>query len=89
MNVKQLRSIYQLKVTLADSKPPIWRRILVSGNIDLAGFHVVLQIVMDWTNSHLHQFISERTIHGIPDDEFGGGFGSETEDEKKYKLSQL
>jgi hypothetical protein len=89
MGVKQLRSIYQLKVTLNGSKPPIWRRLLVPGNINLGSFHIVLQIVMGWTNSHLHQFILGRTMYGIPDDEFGGDFGLEIEDENKYKLSQL
>lgn len=36
--------------------PPIWRRILVSGHHTLAEFHEILQEVMGWTNSHLHQF---------------------------------
>ena len=89
MGAKQLRFIYQLKVTLNGFRPPIWRRLLVPGNINLGSFHVVLQIVMGWTNSHLHQFISGRTMYGIPDDEFGGGFDLEIEDENKYNLSQL
>ncbi len=89
MGVKQLRSVYQLKVTLNGSKPPIWRRLLVPGDINLGNFHVVLQIVMGWTNSHLHQFILGRTMYGIPDDEFGGGYDLEIEDENKYTLSHL
>ena len=59
------------------------------GNINLGSFHIVLQIVMGWTNSHLHQFILGRTMYGIPDDEFGADFGIEIEDENKYNLSQL
>jgi hypothetical protein len=31
--------IYQIKVTLRDSRPPIWRRILVPDNITLAKLH--------------------------------------------------
>ena len=89
MNVKKLRSIYQLKVTLNGSKPPIWRRILVPSNINLASFHVVLQIVMGWSDSHLHQFISGSTMYGIPDDESGGDFGFEINNENEYNLSQL
>jgi hypothetical protein len=50
-------SIYQLKVTLRDSKPPIWRRLQVPADIALSDLHWVLQIAMGWTNSHLHQFI--------------------------------
>ena len=89
MSVKQLRSIYQLKVTLKGAKLPIWRRILVPSDMSLARFHLVLQIVMGWTNSHLHQFVSGRTVYGIPDDEYGGDFGLEVDDENRYNLSQL
>ena len=89
MNVKKLQSIYQLKVTLNGSKPPIWRRILAPSNINLASFHVVLQIVMGWSDSHLHQFISGSTMYGIPDDESGGDYGFEINNENEYNLSQL
>jgi len=48
--------VYQLKVTLRGSKPPIWRRIEVSGNTRLNKLHNILQIVMGWWNCHLHAF---------------------------------
>lgn len=38
--------ICQLKVTLHDSKPPIWRRIEVADTTTLAKLHDILQIVM-------------------------------------------
>jgi len=49
--------IHELKITLRRSKPPIWRRIAVPSDIKLSDLHVVIQIVMGWTNSHLHQFV--------------------------------
>jgi hypothetical protein len=49
--------IYQLKVTLAGTKPPVWRRLVVPGDIRLHELHDVLQNAMGWTDSHLHQFI--------------------------------
>ena len=46
---------------------------------------MVLQIVMGWTNCHLHQFASESTFYGTPDDDFG----MEIEDETQYRISDL
>lgn len=59
--------VYQLKVTLKGSKPPIWRRIQVRGDISLGRLHDILQIVMGWTDTHLHQFIIGRNHYGVPD----------------------
>lgn len=48
--------LYQLKVVLLGSEPPIWRRMQVPGDAKLDWLHAVLQIAIGWTNSHLHQF---------------------------------
>lgn len=68
---KQKRQIYQLKVRLQGSKPPIWRRILVASDINLSGLHEVLQITMGWTDSHMHQFESNGQVFGSPSNGFG------------------
>ena|SRR5215207_8324310 len=64
-------AIYQVKVTLKGSKPPIWRRLLVPSDTRLGKFHEILQIAMGWTDSHLHQFIVGQTFYGTPDPDFG------------------
>lgn len=43
-------------MTLAHSKPPIWRRVLVPSDITLDQLHDVVQVVMGWDNEHLHLF---------------------------------
>ena len=48
--------LYQLKVVLLGSKPPVWRRLQVPGDATLDWLHAVLQVAIGWTNSHLHQF---------------------------------
>jgi len=58
--VAQPFEIYQIKITLRDSQPPIWRRIHVQSGITLAKLHKILQRVMGWEDVHLHQFL----IHG-------------------------
>ncbi len=52
-------TIYELEITLLDSDPPIWRRFAVPGGITLSRLHRVVQHVMGWTDSHLHQFVTE------------------------------
>ncbi len=54
--MRSKKEIYQIKITLNNSKPPIWRRFLVESNAKLPDLHKIIQTVMGWTNSHLHQF---------------------------------
>jgi hypothetical protein len=54
------QTILQLKVTLIDTDPPVWRRILVPAEYSFADLHNVLQDAMWWTDSHLHQFFTAR-----------------------------
>jgi len=78
-------AIYQFKVTLKESHPPIWRRIQVP-DCTLGELHEVLQVVMDWGNSHLHQFIVNRKYFGeaTHDD-----LDMEVEDEDGIGLSDI
>jgi hypothetical protein len=46
----------QLKITLNDSKPPIWRRVLVPAGMPLPQLHQVIQAVFGWLDYHLHEF---------------------------------
>ena len=48
--------IYQLRLTLRGTKPPIWRRLLVPGDTRLSRLHRILQWTMGWDDSHLHAF---------------------------------
>jgi len=40
--------IYQIKVGLRDSKPPIWRRLELPADASLATLHRVIQIAFGW-----------------------------------------
>ena len=39
---------YQLRVALKGTRPPIWRRFLVSPSMRLSRLHDALQAVMGW-----------------------------------------
>jgi hypothetical protein len=81
--------IYQLKITLKDTKPPVWRRVEVP-DCTLGDLHEVIQIAMGWDNSHLHQFVVRGTYYGpSADDDFGFGMDMEVEDEEGVLLSQI
>ncbi len=60
-------NIYQIKITLKNSKPAIWRRILIEPNTLLSDFHKIIQTTMGWTNCHLHRFY-KKNIYYSPED---------------------
>ena len=45
-----------LKITLQDIKPPIWRQIRISSKASLLDLHYVIQQAFGWTNRHLFIF---------------------------------
>lgn len=57
-----MNTFYQLKITLKDIEPVIWRRFTVPSHITLDRLHDVVQIVMGWQDSHLHQFVFKKQI---------------------------
>jgi hypothetical protein len=57
--------VYQFKITLKDSYPPIWRRFQVK-DCTLDKLHEHIQTAMGWTNSHLHEFKIGGKDYGDP-----------------------
>ena len=53
-------SVLQLRISVRGLSPPVWRRVLVPEHLTLAQLRNVIQVVMGWTDEHLHQF----TIRG-------------------------
>jgi hypothetical protein len=82
-------TMYQLKVTLLGTKPPIWRRLLVRGDINLGLLHAVLQAAMGWTNSHLHSFVVGQRRFADPLSSEDAFDGSPDEDENKTLLGDI
>jgi hypothetical protein len=85
-SAKEKSTVYQLKITLMDIDPPIWRRVVVPGEIRLSGLHNVIQEAMGWTNSHLHDFLIEKKRYSKPDLEFDSG---KVLSESTHRLSQV
>jgi hypothetical protein len=55
--------VYQFRVRLLDTRPPIWRRIQVK-DCTLDQLHEHIQTAMGWTNSHLHHFMVGDQLYG-------------------------
>jgi hypothetical protein len=81
---KEPAQVYQLKTTLRDVKPPVWRQVQVK-DCSLAKLSEVIQTCMGWDGGHLHAFEigGEQYTEPDPDGMMEG------EDERKVKLSQV
>lgn len=63
--------ILQIKITLLDVEPPVWRRVLVPASLPLRRLHETIQAAMGWLNQHLYEFrVGERRF-GVTDSEGG------------------
>ena len=71
---KELVALYEIKITLLDLEPAVWRRVLVPRDITLGNLHAVIQVAMGWEDGHLHEFVIGRKRYGrtMPDP-FGMG----------------
>src|SRR3989304_2463809 len=77
--------VYQMRIALEDISPPIWRRIQVTSDTTLGKLHRILQIIMGWSDYHLHEFIIDNIHYGEPDPDSM----YKVEKEKNVKLSKV
>jgi Plasmid pRiA4b ORF-3-like protein len=77
--------VYQLKVALRGISPLIWRRLLISADTSIADLHHILQLVLGWTNKHLHRFVIHGKEYGIA---YEGGMGF-ADDPKQIRLGDF
>jgi hypothetical protein len=63
-------TIYELRVVLEDVKPAVWRTFRFPADATLHDLHGVLQVVMGWTNSHLHAFEHDGDRYAEPGPDF-------------------
>ena len=60
--------IIQLKITIENSKPAIWRRVRVEKQTTFFELHHIIQIVFGWQNYHAYEFFIDNHKLGAPDD---------------------
>lgn len=77
----------QIRVTLAEIEPAIWRRLVVPWTWHLGQLHLVIQAAFNWWNYHLHEFHIGGLQYGDPDtDEWSHETSSRTFDEREVRL---
>ena len=69
--------------------PSIWRRFHVPSSLTLAQLHDALQVIMGWTDSHLHRFIINGQEFGRPDHEERFADDDPLRDERRIRLAKL
>jgi hypothetical protein len=62
------RATLQLRVTLTEVEPPVWRRIEVPANYTFWDLHVAIQDAMGWLDYHLHVFRVLNPVTGGTDE---------------------
>jgi Plasmid pRiA4b ORF-3-like protein len=80
------KRVYQLQATILRTKPPVWRRVVVSETTTLARLHDVLQAAFGWWDYHLHEFEIDGVRYGIDD---GEGWGEPPKDERRARLRDV
>lgn len=71
MASEHLSNILLLRISLDGIEPRIWRRVEVPDGFTLKQLHQIIQIVMGWRDSHLHEFTinGQRYAEPNPEDE--------------------
>lgn len=54
---------YQIKVSIRDTHPPVWRRLLIPEGITFHELNAIIQLAFDWCGYHLYSFEVGATLH--------------------------
>ena len=63
---RSIDQVAELKVSLAGSRPPIWRRVRLPVTATLADLHDVIQVLFGWDGDHLHVFRAGKKQYSDP-----------------------
>lgn len=76
--------IIQLRITLRDVSPPVWRRVQVPAGVSMRKLHEILNAAMGWDGTHLHSFeVGPRRLGRSEIDR------GQWEDDRRYSLGDV
>lgn len=79
-------TVHDLKATLLDVTPPVWRRLRVPSAVTLSTLHAILQVAFGWQDAHLHEWRVGGRTYGLADEE---SWGEELADESSAVLGEV
>jgi hypothetical protein len=79
-------TVHELRVTLLDVSPPVWRLIRVPSALPLSTVHAVLQIALGWEDRHLHEWRVGDVTYGFSDED---SWGEDLADESAAILAEV
>jgi hypothetical protein len=79
-------TVHELRVTLLDVTPPVWRQIRVPSALPLSTVHAVIQIAFGWEDIHLHEWRVGESTYGLSDED---SWGEDLGDESSAVLGEL
>jgi len=85
-------SLHHLRIALKNVEPKVQREVVVPSDLRLDRLHRVLQVVMGWSNAHLHEFIVGSLRDGArygPPQPRDLCLGRGTLNEARYTLAQI
>ena len=85
LRFRQPDDVFQIRISLLEIEPSIWRRLLVPQDVLLPRLHSIIQACMGWTDSHLHQFKVGEVCFGEPTREYEPG----PIDHRRVTLNQI
>lgn len=81
--------IVQIRMTLRDVEPPVWRQVRVPADFPLRRLHDVIQAVMCWLDYHLHEFKIGDRLYGQPEIAGEDHVGPKLYSDRNTRLAQL
>ena len=76
-------TVARVRIELEETDPLVWRELDLPLSTTLAALHDIIQVVMRWTDSHLHEFVVGEKVYGVP------GPDDEMYERKVYKAKAL
>ncbi len=92
MNNKKYK-YYEIKVSIKDTHPPVWRRLQIPEGITFHELNAIIQLAFGWSGYHAYNFEVGSTVNGermfieMPE-LYSGWYVDETKNSKKEKIDK-